>query len=137
MKSFCLTSGFIFLLSCGFAQSGPVTIYTTAQNTDYKISKTGTQPFSDYGQPAETMVCVIVDPTHSFQTLLGIGGALTDASAETFAKLPANLQKQVLTSYYDTENGIGYTLGRTSIHSSDFSSDSYTYVKEGDKELKT
>ena len=40
-------------------------------------------------------------------------------------------------AYYDRTTGIGYTLARTTIHSSDFSSGSYTYVKEGDKELKT
>jgi len=137
MKRIYQSLCFVLLCSSGFAQNGPVTIYTTAQNTDYKITKTGTQDFAQYGQPAETMVCVIVDPTHKFQTLLGIGGALTDASAETFAKLPANLQKQVLTSYYDTEQGIGYSLGRTNIHSCDFSSDSYTYVKDGDKDLNS
>ena len=69
--------------------------------------------------------------------MLGIGGALTDASAETFAKLPANVQKQFLTAYYDTVKGIGYTLGRTNIQSCDFSSDSYTYVSDGDKDLKS
>ncbi|MBP6673438.1 MAG: glycoside hydrolase family 30 protein, partial [Bacteroidetes bacterium] len=36
---------------------------------------------------------------------------------------------------YDKEKGIGYTLARTTIHSSDFSSGSYTYVNDGDKEL--
>ena len=43
----------------------------------------------------------------------------------------------MLTAYYDKVNGIGYTLARTNIHSCDFSSASYTYVKDGDKELKT
>ncbi|MEJ0080257.1 MAG: hypothetical protein WDM78_04700 [Puia sp.] len=37
----------------------------------------------------------------------------------------------------DTVNGIGYTLGRTNIHSCDFSSGSYTYVTDGDKDLKS
>jgi len=69
--------------------------------------------------------------------MLGIGGALTDASAETYAKLPATAQKQVLNAYYDTVNGIGYTLGRTNIQSCDFSSGSYTYVTDDDKELKS
>ena len=115
-----------------------VTVYTTAKNTSYRISKTdsGIQ-FSNFGQPFETQVCVFVDPTHSFQTILGIGGAITDASAETFAKMPTNVQKQLLTAYYDKVNGIGYTLARTNIHSCDFSSASYTYVGDGDKELKT
>jgi glucosylceramidase len=115
-----------------------VTVYTTANNTNYRITKTDSGlKFTDFGQPLETQVCVFVDPTHSFQTLLGIGGAITDASAETFAKMSAKVQKQLLTAYYDKVNGIGYTLARTSIHSSDFSSASYTYVSDGDKELKT
>ena len=73
-----------------------VTVYTTAKNTNYRISKTdsGLQ-FSDFGQPLETQVCVFVDPTHSFQTMLGIGGAITDASAETFAKMPAKCSKTI------------------------------------------
>jgi glucosylceramidase len=68
---------------------------------------------------------------------MGIGGAITDASAEVFAKLPAAKQQEFLNAYYDKDKGIGYSLMRTSIHSSDFSSGSYTYVNEGDKELKS
>src|SRR5207249_10925420 len=33
------------------------------------------------------------------------------------------------------DRGIGYTLGRTNINSCDFSSESYTYVTEGDSAL--
>ena len=38
-------------------------------------------------------------------------------------------------AYFDPQAGIGYTLGRTHINSCDFSSESYTYVKDGDKQL--
>jgi glucosylceramidase len=69
--------------------------------------------------------------------MLGIGGALTDASAETFAKLPEAKQTELLQAYYDTRTGIGYTLARTNINSCDFSSGSYTYIDEGDKELRS
>ncbi|HEY2649956.1 MAG TPA: glycoside hydrolase family 30 protein, partial [Puia sp.] len=121
-----------------YAQNGPVTVYTTAENTDLRLTKiSDSSRFYHVGQPPETQVCIIVDPTHHFQTMLGIGGALTDASAETFAKLPATAQKQLLTSYYDSVNGIGYTLGRTNIQSCDFSSGSYTYVSDEDKDLKS
>ncbi|MFC7669552.1 glycoside hydrolase family 30 beta sandwich domain-containing protein [Hymenobacter humi] len=82
-------------------------------------------------------MCVFVDPAHAFQTMLGIGGALTDASAETFAKLPKAQQQEFLRAYYSPTAGIGYTLARTSIHSSDFSSGSYTYVADKDVALKT
>lgn len=114
-----------------------VTVYTTAANTDYKLTETETLRFKHMGQPKETQICVFVDPLKTFQTFLGIGGALTDASAETFSKLPLNKQKEILQAYYDPKKGIGYTLARTNIHSCDFSSGSYTYVQDGDKELKT
>jgi glucosylceramidase len=89
------------------------------------------------GQPLETQVCVFVDPRQKFQKLIGIGGALTDASAETFYKIPVASQQELLKAYYDTVNGIGYTLARTNINSCDSSSESYTYVADKDQDLKT
>jgi glucosylceramidase len=114
-----------------------VSVYTTAENTEHRLSATDTLAFKPMAQPLETQVCVFVDPTKTFQTFLGIGAALTDASAETFAKLPGDKQKEFLTAHFDTRNGIGYTIARTNIHSCDFSSGSYTYVNEGDKELQS
>jgi len=93
--------------------------------------------FKPMGQPLETHTCVFIDPRRTSQTFLGIGGAITDASAETLAKIPAAKQQELIDAYYDPNKGIGYTLARTNIHSCDFSSGSYTYVDEGDKELKT
>ena len=80
---------------------------------------------------------MFVDPAKSFQTFIGIGGALTDASAETYAKLPKQQQEEILQNYYDPKKGIGYTLARTNIHSCDFSSGSYTYTDDNDAALKT
>ena len=40
-------------------------------------------------------------------------------------------------AYFDRETGLGYSLLRTTIHSSDFGSRSHTYIEEGDKELTT
>ncbi|HJP95407.1 MAG TPA: glycoside hydrolase family 30 protein [Pyrinomonadaceae bacterium] len=118
-------------------ESRQIAVYTTADKTDYRLSATSTATFKPLDQPLETQICVFVDPSKTFQTILGIGGALTDASAETFAKLPAAKQQELLNAYFDPAKGIGYTLARTNIHSCDFSSASYTYVDEGDKELKS
>jgi glucosylceramidase len=112
-----------------------ITVYATASDTDLRLSRTDTLTFERSGQPLETQICVFVDPSKRFQTVLGVGGALTDAAAETFAKLPQARQAQLLDAYFDATKGIGYTLGRTTIHSCDFSSDSYTYVREGDAAL--
>ena len=112
-------------------------IYTTAHKTDLKLAKTGALAFGEFKQPLETEIDVLVDPNKQFQTLMGIGAALTDAAAETFYKLSDENQEKFLEAYYDKEKGIGYSLGRTIIHSCDFSTGSYTYVEEGDAELKT
>jgi len=146
-----LIAGFIFtILSCNqqpltekpkhlllISKEKKAIVYTTADSTLLRLTITDTLSFREYAQPFETETCVFVDPSKSFQTFVGIGGALTDASAETFAKLPDNKQKEFLKAYYDVQSGIGYTLARTHINSCDFSSDSYTYVEDDDKELNT
>src|SRR6266850_4081986 len=114
-----------------------IAVYTTADKTNHRLSPTDTLTFKHLGQPLETQICVFVDPAKTFQTILGVGGALTDASAETFAKLPKAKQQEILNAYFDVSKGIGYNLARTNIHSCDFSSGSYTYVNEGDKELQS
>lgn len=114
-----------------------VLVYTTAENTADRLSLTDTLHFKAMGQPVETQVCIFVDPAHTFQTILGIGGAITDASAETFYQLPQEKQQRILQAYYDPDKGIGYTLARTQINSCDFSSASYTYVEDYDTALKT
>lgn len=144
MRQYLLT---ILMVSgvASFAQKTPyttsgkkVTVYNTVKETNQRLTPAqGTLSFSEKKQPLETEVSVFVDPTHTFQSVMGFGGAITDASAEVFAKLPKNTQKQLLEAYYDKEKGIGYNLARTTIHSCDFASESYTYVKEGDKELKS
>lgn len=102
-----------------------------------RLTLTDTLVFKEKGQPYENEVVVFVDPQKTFQTYFGTGAALTDASAETFYKLPKDKQAELLKAYFDKETGIGYNIGRTNINSCDFSSDMYTYVKDGDKELKS
>jgi glucosylceramidase len=114
-----------------------IAVYTTAENTAFKLTRTASINFVPASQPLETEISVFVDPTKKFQTFVGIGGAITDASAEVFAKLSKAKQQEFLEAYYSTKNGIGYSLARTTIHSCDFSTDSYTYVEEGDASLKT
>ncbi|WP_460615708.1 hypothetical protein, partial [Hymenobacter seoulensis] len=95
-----------------------VQVYTTAENTPLRLAAAPQKlAFQAQAQPLETQPTVFVDPTHAFQTLLGIGGALTDAAAETFARLPKAQQQELLQAYYSPTKGIGYTLARTSIHS--------------------
>lgn len=136
MKKHLLALVALAAFSFAHAQK-PVAIYTTAQGSIKRLSKEGTVNFEKMGQPVESQVVVFVDPSKKFQTYMGIGAALTDASAETFYKLPASAQQEFLQAHFDREKGIGYTIARTNINSCDFSSDNYTYVKEGDAALKS
>ena len=120
----------------GFAGKSAV-VYTTADSTVLRLTPRDTLVFKEPEPASEGRIYVFVDPRRTFQTFLGIGGALTDASAETFAKLPESRQQELLEAYYDNDKGIGYTLARTNINSCDFSSESYTYVDEGDGELES
>lgn len=114
----------------------PLKIFTTAKGTDLKLTLTDELTFKSATQPLETQIAVFVNPNKTFQKFLGIGGAITDASAEVFAKLSSDKQNELLQAYYG-KSGINYNIIRTSIHSCDFSSKSHTYIKEGDTELKT
>jgi glucosylceramidase len=125
-----------FLSEGASAQSNSVTIYST-DPSGHRIAQTDVLALKPYRQPLETEPFVLVDPSASFQEFIGVGGALTDASAETFAKLAKPQQEELLKAYYDRHDGIGYTLARTNIQSCDFSSGSYSYVSDEDRDLKT
>lgn len=112
-------------------------VYTTAQNTDMRLRITDSLEFKKSTQPLESEISVFVNPHKTYQTFIGIGGAITDASAEVFAKLPMDKQQEMLEAYYDKDKGIGYTLARTTIHSCDFSSGSYTYLSDENKDLNS
>lgn len=114
-----------------------VNLYITAENTEFRLAANARLKFAPFDQPPETQPCVFIDPDRTFQTFVGIGAALTDAAAETFAKLPKEKQEEFLKAYFNTNEGIGYSIARTNINSCDFSSASYTYVAEYDKDLKS
>jgi glucosylceramidase len=114
-----------------------ISVYTTARDAPARLALNDTLTFEPARQPLESETAVFVNPGKRFQTMLGIGGAITDASAEVFGKLSPARQGEFINAYYDKNSGIGYSLARTTIHSSDFSSGSYTYVAEGDKALST
>ena len=118
-------------------ESSLIQIYQTAKETEDRHTKLEDLTLTDFGQPKEIQPCVFIDPTHTFQTFVGIGAAFTDAAAEVYAELPKEKKDELMTAYFDKEDGIGYSFSRTHIASCDFSSASYDYVEENDAELKT
>jgi len=126
MKKVVWLTIILWLLTTGYGQKFEVMgkivkVYTTAKDTDLRLSETTKTAFKDTKQATEGEVSIFVNPDKSFQTFLGIGAALTDASAEVFAKLSKKNQREFLKAHFDVNDGIGYSLARTNIHACDFS----------------
>src|SRR6188508_1028343 len=97
-KGFLLVGVLAFLVyyqSNAQQKKQTVTVYTTAKGTNMRLSESGVLTFKQFKQPKETEPTIFLDTTHSFQSFIGIGGALTDAAAETFAKLPTAVQQEL------------------------------------------
>ncbi len=109
------------------ARPGASRLFLTAKDTGDRLTEKGPLTFEVSAQPTEDFPTIFLDPGKKFQTIEGFGGAFTDASAETFYRLPADKQTEIMNAYFDSKKGIGYSLGRTNINSCDFSSDTYAY----------
>ena len=134
----------LFIIISSFAQSKKtalkfttIKVYTSADSTNLRLTNSANLVFEKAKTPVENEIYVFVNPKKLHQTFLGIGGAITDASAEVFYKLSKDKQEELLNAYYDKEIGIGYSLIRTNMASCDFSSEIYNYVFDEDKNLKT
>ncbi len=72
-----------------------------------------------------------------YQQIVGFGGAFTESAAYLYAQLSQAQKQTFLQKYFSREEGIGYNFGRIHINSCDFSLGIYSYVENGDTELKT
>ncbi len=108
---------------------------TTARDSGQRFEKgfSAASPVTATGGTAT----IAVDSAVRYQTIEGFGGAFTEAAANTLYRLPEDVQAEVLSAYFDSAIGHGYTLCRTHINSCDFSLGNYAYTEvDGDTELK-
>lgn len=75
------------------------------------------------------MNLVKVYPEVEYQEILGMGGAITEAAASTYAKMSQKNQEKLLELYFG-ENGNKYNFCRTHIQSCDFALGNYAYVED-------
>lgn len=87
--------------------------------------------------PADlSLPLVLVNTDKRFQTLLGFGGAFTEAAAVTWQGLGPSEREQLLRDYFDRDSGHGYTMCRVHMNSCDFSLGNYAHVETpGDVDL--
>lgn len=119
----------IIHVQCANTKKMSMEVYETSEKGN-ALSK-----ITEFESPANA-IHVQIDTEEKYQTLIGIGGSFTEASAYLLNQLGEENRKKVLEAYFG-ENGANYTLTRTHIASCDFSLSNYTYAKvENDLELK-
>ncbi|XP_071535763.1 LOW QUALITY PROTEIN: lysosomal acid glucosylceramidase-like [Panulirus ornatus] len=93
--------------------------------------------FKNNVSSTEAVVEFQLDWTTTFQTVMGWGGAFTDAATANILSLPGPAQDLLLSSYFSSY-GLEYNIGRVNMGGCDFSWRTYTYVdEEGDVDLNT
>ena len=63
-------------------------VYVTSRDSELRMSLADKLKFEEYEHTSERQPIVFVNEKVTFQTIEGIGGAITDAAAETFYKMP-------------------------------------------------
>ncbi|MGB8693618.1 MAG: glycoside hydrolase family 30 protein [Steroidobacteraceae bacterium] len=72
---------------------------------------------------------VSVDPERRYQSIVGFGGAFTEAAAVTWLALDAARRQELLRACFDRDAGHGYTLCRVHMGSCDFALGNYSHVE--------
>lgn len=97
----------------------------------------GKRVFKEYADvfvpDTENQECGIVNIylNETFQQVEGFGGAITEAVGITLKKMPVDVQKEIVESYFGPD-GIGYNMVRTHMDSCDFSLSNYSAVENPD-----
>src|SRR5258708_5343840 len=117
------------LAATGASAAGPAPVsahvWVTTPNGADKLSDLGTVAFS--GVPT-TAPAIVVDPTLTFQTMRGFGGAITDSSATVLYGLSPAVREATMRSLFDPVTGDGLDYLRQPVGASDFvTTAAYTY----------
>ena len=85
------------------------------------------QPLEPMAQAGDSAIALTLRPDEVFQTITGIGGSFTEASAHLLTQLSDTNRQRILEAYFGDE-GARYSLTRTHINSCDFSLGNYSYA---------
>lgn len=114
-----------------------IRIIETARDTEARLTEKEPLQFNDVEMINNNKPLIELDSSQKYQEILGFGGAFTEAAAHTLAQISPDKRKEVIESYFNSDTGLGYSIGRVHIHSCDFALENYTYVEENDEKLET
>jgi glucosylceramidase len=144
--SILVSSIALFLSACGGASSGgsapspgpsssgggvvtgipgpSVTIYQTTSDQSKLVQA---QPVQSFNSETTASIIINVDPAKAYQSMLGFGAAMTDASANVINRSLSASDKSALLSELFGPAGLRLSVLRLTIGASDFSSKHYSY----------
>ncbi len=114
-----------------------IKVIETARDSESRLTEKESLQFNDFEIINSNKPVIELDSSKKYQEILGFGGAFTEAAAHTLLQISADKRKEVIESYFNSDTGLGYSLGRVHIHSCDFALENYTYVEENDDKLET
>ncbi len=93
------------------------------QPGDKKLEK---QKNLDITKPDASKITTInIDPTKQYQSILGIGSSMEESTVHNLTKMSPKKRQEVLEKLVDPDKGIGMSLVRTTIGTSDFTARSF------------
>ena len=96
----------------------------TTRYIDHRKQTDVREILPDPAEEDRELLLVNLYPQVKYQSFIGFGGAFTDAAGYVFQQMPKALQDEVAKAYYSPQ-GLGYSLGRTTLDSCDFSLNCY------------
>jgi hypothetical protein len=132
---FAILLGSMDLASASEISEGFVHVIRTSQYTTDRLAelpKVSFESLSCNENPNPRAIKINTDTAERYQTILGFGGAFTEAAAINYFKLEPEDRQTAVHSYFakPSEGGHAYSIGRVHINSCDFSPESYNFDPE-------
>lgn len=116
------------LSGCATLQPRPDTAHWWLTTADQTQLLTEQAPLAPAAAPVAPAVTIRIDPKQRFQSIVGFGAAITDASAILIHNMPAERRKALLSELFGRRGqGLGLSFTRLTVGASDFSPTHYSF----------
>ena len=123
----------LLMSACTKEEKLQLEVFETSRSGN-KLAKINASASTEMG--ADRLVQIQLNPSKTFQTLVGFGGSFTESSAYLLNRLSKENRQKIIDAYFGNE-GAKYSLTRTHMNSCDFSLGQYSYSPvENDTLLK-